>query len=207
MRNIYETFSMQYHYDFAVRQLGVTMSLDDFNQATYFTNNKSFFAGTIQTFTLEKDVLVLSVQVYPDDVIHEQGIVQLVESLNPSIQMLGKSRLFVSSGPQQTFSSIQNQLQGLNFTAVNISEILANVNYLPLNTGEAWGYIRLFPVDQGSLTPMDIPVFSELPLDLSVVNRKSFSSFLFFFFKIFFFCKQKRWPQQSQKFTRMSLLT
>ena len=35
--------------------------------------------------------------------------------------------------------------------------------------GEAWGYLRIFPADVNLLRPTDIPVFDDLPLDLSVV--------------------------------------
>ena len=42
--------------------------------------------------------------------------------------------------------------------------------YLPLNPGEAWGYLRIFPRGpRRPARPTDIPVFDELPLDLSVV--------------------------------------
>ena len=47
--------------------------------------------------------------------------------------------------------------------------ILGSIQYLPLNVGEAWGHLRIFPPDNDDLRPTDIPVFDELPLDLSVV--------------------------------------
>ena len=50
-----------------------------------------------------------------------------------------------------------------------LDQILGAITYLPLNIGEAWGYLRIFPEDDQSLRPTDIPVFDELPLDLSVV--------------------------------------
>ncbi len=47
--------------------------------------------------------------------------------------------------------------------------MLGSIRYLPLNAGEAWGYLRIFPAPGQRLAPTDIPVFEELPLDLSVV--------------------------------------
>ena len=47
--------------------------------------------------------------------------------------------------------------------------MLGSIRYLPLNAGEAWGHLRIFPTPGQRLAPTDIPVFEELPLDLSVV--------------------------------------
>ena len=52
---------------------------------------------------------------------------------------------------------------------IPLDRILGAIQYLPLNVGEAWGYLRIFPPDSDELTATDIPVFDELPLDLSVV--------------------------------------
>jgi hypothetical protein len=41
----------KYHYPFARAQLTITESNDAFNEATYFTNAKRFYAGTIQTYS------------------------------------------------------------------------------------------------------------------------------------------------------------
>ncbi|MCX5743832.1 MAG: hypothetical protein NT062_15175, partial [Proteobacteria bacterium] len=43
-----------------------------------------------------------------------------------------------------------------------------SLKYLPLNMGEAWGYLRIFPADAEELTPLDIAVLDDLPLDLAV---------------------------------------
>lgn len=43
----------------------------DFNQMTYFQNNKSFFAGVISTYSLTESTAVVAAQMYPDDVIRE----------------------------------------------------------------------------------------------------------------------------------------
>jgi hypothetical protein len=106
----------KYHYDFARKQLQITLQLDDFNQVTYFQTNKSFFAGTIQSFSMGDDNssnFLLAVSMYPDDVINELGIADLISKLNGSIEMIGfREKVFVATGPQQTFAEVQNQLRG-----------------------------------------------------------------------------------------------
>lgn len=159
----------KYHYDFAKKQLGIPESGYEFNEVTYFTDAKRYYAGTIQTYQLGDGAPLYAVQLYPDDVIHEQGIVELLKVIKRSFSIPGARYAFVSGGPQQTFATIGADLRALGFEAMTIEQVLAGVKYLPLNPGEAWGYLRIFPADLGNIRPTDIVVFDELPLDLSVV--------------------------------------
>jgi hypothetical protein len=160
----------KYHYNFAQKQLGITDTNTQFNDSTYFTDRKRFYAGTIQTYQLaEGQPPVYAVQLYPDDLIHEGGIVELVKVLRQQFKIPGARMMFVAAGPQQTFGTVKNELAGLGYEAMTIEQVLGNVKYLPLNPGEAWGYLRIFPQSQADLRPTDIVVFDELPLDLSVV--------------------------------------
>ncbi|MBX3189797.1 MAG: hypothetical protein KF819_22420 [Labilithrix sp.] len=160
----------KYHYDFAKRQLGIAEGGQEFNDVTYFTNDKRYYAGTIQTYQLEEGAPPLfAVQLYPDDVIHEGGILELLKVIKRSFSIPGARMAFVAGGPQQSFATIGDELRALGYEAMTIEQILGAVKYLPLNPGEAWGYLRIFPQDLGNVRPTDIVVFDELPLDLSVV--------------------------------------
>jgi Pyruvate phosphate dikinase, AMP/ATP-binding domain len=160
----------KYHYPFARAQLNITESNDAFNEATYFTNAKRFYAGTIQTYSPKAgQPPIYAVQFYPDDVIHDAGIVDIIKTLKLAFAIPKARMAFVATGPQQTFSTVVPALKALGYEALNIEQILGSVNYMPLNPGEAWGYLRVFPKDFGNLRPTDIVVFDELPLDLSVV--------------------------------------
>ena len=72
-------------------------------------------------------------------------------------------------GQQQTTATVAEDLAAAGIEVVPLDRILGSIVYLPMNTGEAWGYLRIFPADNDELSPADIPVFEELPLDLSVV--------------------------------------
>ncbi len=160
----------KYHFDFAKRALNIPEDGQEFNDVTYFTDAKRYYAGTIQTFQVGDSAKPLfAVQLYPDDVIHEEGILELARVLKAQFSIPGARMAFVASGPQQTFARVMPQLQAIGFDALTIEQVLGNVKYLPLNPGEAWGYLRIFPADAGELRPTDIPVFDELPLDLTVV--------------------------------------
>ena len=158
-----------FHFDFAQKVLLIPEDLDQFNDETYFEANKTFYAGTLQTYYLEEQ-RVFAVQLYPDDVCREEGVLNLVTVIKAALSITGNDRhAFVASGPQQTVATVTPQLAALGFEVLTVNEALGNVTYLPLNAGEAYGYLRVFPADTGSLLPTDIVLFDELPLDLTVV--------------------------------------
>ena len=160
----------KYHFNFAKRQLNIPEQGGAFNDVTYFANDKRYYAGTIQTYQVtENGPPLFAVQLYPDDVINEEGIVELVRVLKAQLNIPGAKMAFVAGGPQQSFVRVKEQLRTMGYDALTIEQVLGNVKYLPLNPGEAWGYLRIFPQDLGEIRPTDIVVFNELPLDLSVV--------------------------------------
>ncbi len=160
----------RYHYDFAKRAFGITDSGATFNQTTYFTQTKRFFAGTIQTYLLgEATTPVYAVQFYPDDVIAEETLLDALTTIKPLVTLPGAKLVFIATGPQQTFARIGAAAQALGIDLMTIDQVLGTIKYVGLNPGEAWGYLRIFPADPASLRATDIPVFNELPLDLTVV--------------------------------------
>lgn len=159
----------KYHYLFAQHQLHIPEGNTEFNDNTYFTDNKRYYAGTIQTYQLtEGQPPIYAVQLYPDDVAHEAGILELVRTIKKAFNIPGAKMAFVAGGPQQSFRTVKAEMQSIGYDALTIEEVLGSVKYLPLNPGEAWGYLRIFPADQGNVRPTDILVFDELPLDLTV---------------------------------------
>lgn len=160
----------KYHYYFARRQHSLTESTTTFNDSTYFTNTKRFYAGSVQSYRLgEAQALTYAVQFYPDDVISEETLLEGLRIARAAFAIPGAKMIFVATGPQQTFARIGAQAAALGYELKTIDQVLGDVKYLALNVGEAWGYLRIFPADASTLRPTDIPVFDDLPLDLSVV--------------------------------------
>lgn len=160
----------KYHYYFAQKKLGITETNNQFNDATYFTQDKRFVAGTIQTYNINGEAVpTYAVQFYPDDVVNEQRIVDVLKVIKGSFTIPNAKMAFVATGPQQTTKTVKAAIQALGFGVYTIEEILGTVKYFPMNPGEAWGTLRIFPHDVDDLHPTDIPVFDELPLDLGVV--------------------------------------
>lgn len=163
--------SAKYHFFFARQALSITEDLGEFNQITYFTEPKTrYVAGVVHTYFLEGGTdPVYGLQFYPQDIIREQAIVDAVRAVKEKITTVGARFAFVPTGTQQTTSSVGPDLVAAGIEVIPLDRILGSITYLPLNPGEAWGYLRIFPPDNDELNPSDIPVFDELPLDLSVV--------------------------------------
>jgi hypothetical protein len=160
----------KYHYDFAKRRYGIGDDTTTFNNSTYFTNTKRFFAGTIQTYRLgAAETLTYAIQFYPDDMISEETLLSALQTVKASFTVPGAKLAFVATGPQQTFARIKPQAAALGIQLLTIDQVLGDIKFVSLNVGEAWGYLRIFPADVSLLRPTDLPVFDELPLDLSVV--------------------------------------
>ncbi|HEY5114884.1 MAG TPA: PEP/pyruvate-binding domain-containing protein [Nakamurella sp.] len=162
--------SAKYHYFFARAALDIPERLEEFNRVTYFSPTKRYAAGVIHTYFLDGATdPVYALQFYPQDVVNERGVLDVITQVRRHITIPGASFAFVPTGTQQTTATIGDELTAAGIQALTIDRVLGSVRYVPLNAGEAWGYLRIFPPGNTGLTPADIPVFAELPLDLSVV--------------------------------------
>jgi len=162
--------SAKYHYFFARAALDIPERLEEFNRVTYFSPTKRYAAGVIHTYFLDGATdPVYALQFYPQDVVNERGVLDVITQVRRHITIPGASFAFVPTGTQQTTATIGDELTAAGIQALTIDRVLGSVRYVPLNVGEAWGYLRIFPPGNTGLTPADIPVFAELPLDLSVV--------------------------------------
>jgi hypothetical protein len=160
----------QSHWYFGREVFGVPEGLDAFNAMTYFTLDKRYVAGTLRTYALAGAAdPVYGLQFYPQDVIREDLVVEAVSAVRARIGIPGARFAFVPTGSQQTTATVGDRLADLGIDVLPIDRILGDITYLPLNVGEAWGYLRIFPDDEAGLAATDIPVFDELPLDLTVV--------------------------------------
>ncbi|MEZ4220655.1 MAG: PEP/pyruvate-binding domain-containing protein [Polyangiaceae bacterium] len=161
----------QFHFYFAQATLpNFSENGQSFNDKTYWTQDKSYFAGTLQEYRLgASGERLYGIQFYPQDVIAEQTLLHAVQALVPMIHLDGARLGFVALGPHQTATSVKGELTALGVEALSLDQVLGALNYIPMQVGEAWGYLRIFPQNQEELSALDIPVFEDLPLDLTVV--------------------------------------
>jgi hypothetical protein len=167
----------RYHYYFALAALNIPEDLNEFNKVTYFEADKRYVAGLVHTYQLnglgdppggDGGAPLFGIQFYPQDVIKEESILEAVLAVKSQLD-LDVPFVYVPTGSQQTVTHVMGKLEAARVSVMTLDRILGSVRYLPLNLGEAWGHLRIFPHDLDELQPSDIPVFDELPLDLSVV--------------------------------------
>jgi Pyruvate phosphate dikinase, AMP/ATP-binding domain len=162
--------SARFHYMFALTVLGIAESLQEFNAVTYFTNDKRYVAGVVHSYFLDGSTdPIYGLQFYPQDVINEGAIIEALRVVKDQIAIADSRFAFVPTGTQQTTATVAAELADVGLELLPLDQILGTIDYIPLNLGEAWGFLRIFPASNDDLRPTDIPVFDELPLDLSVV--------------------------------------
>ena len=170
LRNGQTSDAAKYHYFFGREVFGVPEGLDDFNRLTYFTPGpKRYVAGVLHSYTLAGRGPVLGVQFYPQDLIAEEVLRDAVRVIAGQIDLPGMALAFVQAGTQQTTARVASDLAAAGIEVLTLDDILGSVSYIPLNQGEAWGWLRIFPSDPDELRPTDVVVLDQLPLDLSVV--------------------------------------
>ncbi len=164
--------SAKYHFPFAEQVLSnFSETLKSFGAVTYDVQDKRYVAGSIQTYYVNGNPEPLyGVQFFPQDVAREEMIAETVRTLLPQFRIPGAKLVFVATGLQQHVSGeVAAELERAGAPFRSLDDVLGATDFIPLNRGEAWGFLRMFPKDLDALSPLDIPVFNELPLDLSVV--------------------------------------
>ena len=163
--------AVRFHYFFAREVLpNVTETTSQFNNVSYFAQDKRYYAGTLQEYRLGVDAEPLyGIQFYPQDVIAEDSVLHMATVVADAVDIAGSRLAFVATGPQQTTATVSSHIDALGIEDLTLDEVLGSLNYLPMQLGEAWGFLRIFPENQDLLSAVDIPVFDELPLDLTVV--------------------------------------
>ncbi len=170
IRNGQTPDAAKYHYFFGREVFGIPEDLDEFNRLTYFTPGpKRYVAGVVHSYTLSGRPPVLGIQFYPQDVVAEEVLADAVLAIAGQIDVPGMDIAFVATGTQQTTVRVASDLAAAGIGVLTLDDILGSVSYIPLNRGEAWGWLRIFPADPDELRPTDVVVLDQLPLDLSVV--------------------------------------
>ncbi len=160
----------RYHYFFGREVFQIPEGLDEFNRVTYFTPGpKRYIAGVVHSYTLAGRPPVIGIQFYPQDVVAEEDLRDAVLLIAEQIALPGMALAFVQAGTQQTTARVASDLAAAGIEVLTLDDILGSVTYIPLNQGEAWGWLRIFPADPDELRPTDVVVLDQLPLDLSVV--------------------------------------
>lgn len=146
-------------------------TLKKFSRTAYFTTEiakRDFISGRIQTFETNGEVF-FGVWFIEMDLIAEEMLQFALEQLKRTFRVSDYPLHFVAYSTHQTTKRIAPWLSENGIVVHRLSDLLADVPFQSLNTGEAWGYLRIAPIDPDALEANEIPVFETMPLDLGVV--------------------------------------
>lgn len=162
---------VQLHYEFAKHILKYPFDGVTFNNSTYFAKTmaqRQFIVGTLQSLTFEEQKY-LSIQFYLQDLIAEDVLGFAFQHLTNALQIDQYQLAFLQTGAQQTFKTIQTAMSQLGIRPLTLDQVTRGLKVMSMNPGTAIGFLRINPKNYEELSEMDIPLFTELPLDLSVV--------------------------------------
>jgi pyruvate, water dikinase len=151
------------HHDFVSNALGNPLSAAEFSSQTYFTKKRNFLAGEITYFSRYKDdslgteLGVYAMGFWPSDPIPD-SLVQLSYNLiSEHAPFMAQKLKYLAKG----LSQIEALSSNPNYPSIVIDELFKNFNYIPYNTAESYGTLRLS--QQTQYTASDIAVFQTLP--------------------------------------------
>ena len=136
----------KFHYFFGRVAFNVAESLSEFNQVTYFVQDKRYIAArctpTSWTGRPTRSTACSSIPRTSPRADGARGGPDRGRARSP----FPDARLaFVPSGTQQTVATVTDDLTALGVEIVPLDRILGSIVYMPLNVGEAWGHLRIFP--------------------------------------------------------------
>ena len=110
-------------------------------------------------------------QFYPQDVLARQIVLEAVRIVARRVTIPGARLAFVADRlPADRRDRRRTSSHALGVEVLRWIKVLGSINYLPLNVGEAWGYLRIFPARQRRACRRPTSRCStSCPLDLSVV--------------------------------------
>jgi pyruvate,water dikinase len=170
------TTRYQYHYDFARDALGVGLSLSEFNRRTYFSDGRSFMAGSLLAHDAFRDadgtMGLISLEFFPTDPVSIPHVA-LAWRLVLAGMPWARSRLaYHPAGQvqQQIVAADPTALPAQGVRVIDTQTLFSQVRYSPLNLGEGYGSLRVVePGDRRPPTVRDVVILKAIPNDLSHV--------------------------------------
>jgi pyruvate, water dikinase len=170
------TNNIQYHFIFATTVLGLQLTNTQFNQQTYFTNNRKFLAGTIlahDKFTWpssEQGIYVL--EFWPTDPVKSNYVNMAYRAIKTAMPFTKNYFSYhpVGETHQELYEDEKELFEELGVEHISTDQLFGSTSYSPLNLGEGFGRLRLIDsTDAQPPTIRDVVIFKQLPNDLTHV--------------------------------------
>ncbi len=174
-----DTNQHDYHYNFAKDALGYTGDLATFNAQTYFSDNRTFIAGTIVAhdgFTDDKGgVGAYAVEFWPTDPVKARHVNKAFDLITKAMPFAaGKLGYHPAGDTQEALAASEaGALRRMKVPVLSTTALFAGVKFSPLNQATGVGVLRVIDPANPSTTPFsprDIVLFKgSTPNDLTHV--------------------------------------
>ncbi|MGH1543299.1 MAG: PEP/pyruvate-binding domain-containing protein [Arenicella sp.] len=170
------TNNVQYHYHFATFVLGLELSNPEFNQQTYFIDNRKFLAGTLiahdSFIASDGQQGVYALEFWPTDPVKVRLVNVAYKAIKQAMPFAKQKIAYHPAGEthRDLYIAEKQQFEQQGIQHISTEQLFGNIAYSPLNLGEGYGRLRL--VDAADAKPPsigDVVIFKLLPNDLSHV--------------------------------------
>jgi hypothetical protein len=169
------TARIAYHYDFAVRGLGIALTLGEFNTRTYFRDERQFLAGTLiahDRFVAADDARGLfALEFWPTDPVKAPLVALAFAAVAGAMPFAAAQLAYHPAGETQEalFRTEAAELDRRGVRAIDTATLFRDLDYSPLNPGEGFGVLRVAEAGRPG-GPRDVVIFRALPNDLARVG-------------------------------------
>jgi Pyruvate phosphate dikinase, AMP/ATP-binding domain len=164
------------HYEFATQGLGLSLSLREFNAQTYFTQRRSFLAGSIIAHdSFEHPVSgrgIYTVEFWPTDPVHAPHVGIAFHQVVAGMASAAERIYYHPSGDTQQgiVARDRDEFDRRQIRLIDTQELFSGVTFSALNLGEGYGLLRVMDgADPRPATVRDVVIFKTIPNDLSHV--------------------------------------
>lgn len=159
-----------YHYDFASQELGYSATLEAFNQNYVLPGEQREFIAFSLVVPNKEESEAFLLELWSGDYLEGVSLVRLYEALAKELPENAKLLLHPLSREQEII--VEKTLQKNQY--ILTSELLGERNYIALNEGVAFGYLKLLEGNESDQTALadlnDIVVYRKVPNDLGLVG-------------------------------------
>jgi len=164
-----------FHFHFTRDVWGFDGDSSDFTQATYFTNNRSYIAGSIvahDNFEQGDQLGLYTVEFWPTDPVSANHVIIAMQKIQETMPFAASRIAYHPAGETQRdlYELEQAIYDEAETPIISTQTLFGNQTFAALNEGVAFGRLRVVDgADPIPLTIRDLVVFEQIPNDLTHV--------------------------------------
>lgn len=174
--HFFDTNEYPFHHEFATRGLGLSIDLGDFNQQTYFTQNRSFIAGSLIAHDHYDHPStgrgIYTVEFWPTDPVHVGHVDVAYKRALQGLPFATDKVYYHPAGDTQEgiYRDERARFDQEQIKVIGTDDLFGSVTFSALNPGEGYGILRVIDgSDPRPASARDVVIFRTLPNDLSHV--------------------------------------